>query len=355
MADIKDVARQAGVSISTVSRVINDSKAVSPELKSKVNQAIARIGYSANSVARGLKIFKTNNIAIIITSVSRTFFASVLEGANNAADQLGYSMIIAETHDSLEREMQLVDAFASQWVDGIVLASSAYGNDPKTVQYIEKLQSLEKKGMRIPVITLEYALDSQYIDAVVIDHEKAAYKAVCYLINSINRKNIIHISLPKNHLMGRMRIAGYKRAFEESGLVYDENNIIAGDYTTYSGYKIVKQLLADNRKFDAIFCANDQMAVGAIKACEEFKILIPEQVAIVGNDDIFAASIVSPSLTSISVPKFELGATAVRRMHEIIGGDGTRKPRQIISLDTSFEERESTVRNAKRSLKYLEW
>ncbi len=354
MADIKDVARQAGVSISTVSRVINGSKAVSDELKMRVESAINELGYRANSVAQGLKASKTNKIAIIITSVSRTFFTSVIEGANEVAERLGYSLLIAETHDKLDREIELIESFVSQWVDGIILASSAYAHDARTLQYIQRLESLEKKGRRIPVITLEYAMDSRYIDAVVIDYEKAAYDATSYLLK-LGRRKIAHISLPKNHRIGRMRIAGFERAHEEFGVPYDPSHIIAGDYTTYSGYQVARNLIEEKHDIDAIFCANDQMAVGAIKACEELEVPVPEQIAIVGNDDIFAASIVSPSLTSISVPKYEMGAAAMRRMHEILQEDAAKHLRQIITLSTAFEERESTLKTAKHSLKYLEW
>ena len=146
MANIKDVARQAGVSISTVSRVINDSKSVSPSLRVMVEKAIDDLNYSTNSIARGLKSSQTNNIAVILTSVSRTFFSGVLEGINKEADQEKYSIFISETHDSIEREIKLVRSCASQWVDGIILASSAYGNDMKTRKYIESLSKLEKKG-----------------------------------------------------------------------------------------------------------------------------------------------------------------------------------------------------------------
>ncbi len=354
MADIRDVARQAGVSISTVSRVMNGSKAVSDELRTKVEQAITDLSYRANSVAQGLKVSKTNKIAMIITAVSRTFFTTVIEGASEEAERLGYSLLIAETHDKLDREMEIVESFVSQWVDGIILASSAYGHDAKTLQYVQRLEALEKKGNRIPVITLEYALDSPSIDAVVVDYEKSACDATKYLLK-LGRRKIAHISLPKNHRIGSMRIAGFKRAHEEFGVPYDATHILEGDYTTYSGYRVTRQLLLERHDIDAIFCANDQMAVGAIKACEEQRVSVPGKIAIVGNDDIFPASIVSPSLTSINVPKYEIGAVAVRRMHELLEQGNARNARQIITLSTNLEERESTNKNAQWNLRLLDW
>lgn len=355
MANIKDVAKQAGVSISTVSRVINDSKNVSPELCVKVERAIEDLGYSTNSIARGLKISETKRIAVIITSLTRTFFTKVLEGISKEAEAKGYSVLIAETHDNLDKEIELVQGFASQWVDGIILASSAYGKDKKTLDYIESLSKLKKKDTFIPVITLEYPCGNPYVDAVVINHEQAAYEAVNHLIRDVNRMNIVHISLPFEHYMGKQRINGYKRALEENNLPIKNENIIKGDYTTYSGYKAVKKLLEDKVTIDGIFCANDQMAVGALKACEEYGIRVPEDIAIIGNDDVFVATIVTPALSSIHVPKLELGATAMKRLEARMRAPQKNMKARTITLETTLIKRESTVVGAKNSLKYIEW
>lgn len=357
MADIKDVAKRAGVSISTVSRVINNSKNVSSELSVKVERAIEDLGYSTNNIARSLKISRTNNIAVIITSVARTFFTPVLEGIHKEADKKGYFVVIAETHDSFEKEEQLVNLFASQWVDGIILASSAYGDDIKRKKYVKRLRELKKKDMRIPVVTLEFAFENSGVDAVVIDHEKAAYEAVSYLIQKAERKQILHVSLPVEHRLGQQRVRGYCRALREHGYEIREDYMIEGDYTTYSGYQAVKGTIESGKQFDAIFCANDQMAVGALKACEEYGIRIPDQVAVIGNDDVFAASIVSPALSSIYVPKFELGAIALKRLEELIESSvmGRTAKSKVITLDTKIIERESTRKGAENSLKYLEW
>ncbi|MBU9739603.1 LacI family DNA-binding transcriptional regulator [Diplocloster agilis] len=355
MANIKDVARQAGVSISTVSRVINDSKSVSSPLRVKVEKAIDDLNYSTNSIARGLKSSQTNNIAVILTSVSRTFFSGVLEGINKEADQEKYSVFISETHDSIEREIKLVRSCASQWVDGIILASSAYGNDMKTRKYIESLSSLEKKDSWIPVVTLEYPCGNPGVDAVVVDHKKSAFRAVDYLIREVGRKNIIHISLPFEHYMGQQRIAGYREALEKNGLIYTEDQVLEGDYTSYCGYTLTKDLVRSGQPFDAVFCANDQMAVGVLQALGELGIQVPEQVAVMGNDDIFAASIVKPSLTSIHVPRFEMGAAAMKHMLELIREGEPSAKRKIITLDTEIVERESTKRGLKNSLQYLDW
>lgn len=256
IATIKDVARKAGVSISTVSRVLNNTQSVSPELAEKVNSAVEQLGYCANAAARGLRVTQTNRVAIILTSLSRVFFTSVLEGIHREASQLGYSLLITETHDNIQEEIQAVDFFASQWVDGIILASSAYGTDKATRDHIARLSTLSKKDTRIPVVTLEFPLN------------------------------------------------------------------------------------------------NPQ--VGALKACEEAGVSVPEQIAIVGIDDIFAASIVSPSLTSIHVPKHKMGASAMQLLHTAIEQNGIGR-RKIIKLDFELIERETTRKGAENSLRFLEW
>ena len=211
MPNIKDVAKQAGVSIATVSRVINNTKTVSPAARVKVEKAIRDLNYHANEIARGLKVSKTNRIATIITSLSRTFFSPIIEGIDEEAAKHDYSVLIAETHDNIEQEVQLVDYFARQWVDGIILASSI-NDDERASSYISRLGSLHKKEFPIPVVTLEFPLQSNHIDAVSINNEKAAFDAVTYLIRQVHRRNIVHISHPYGHRIGDQRIQGYQRA-----------------------------------------------------------------------------------------------------------------------------------------------
>lgn len=354
MSNIKEVARKAGVSISTVSRVMNNSKRVSPELAEKVREAACSLGYSANSAAQSLRGVQSKRIAVIITSLSRTFFTNVLEGINQIADDYGYTILLAETHDSLTKEIELVNSFVAQWVDGIILASSAYGRDHATQNYISSLSRLEKKGRRIPVVTLEFAFANTNLNAVTVDSEKAAYEAVSYLIHQANRRSIVHISLPSMHYLGQQRLSGYQRALRDAGIPVRSDYVFQGDYTTFSGYRIVKLLIQTEKYFDAIFCATDQMAVGAILACNECGVKIPEQVAIVGNDDIFAASLVRPSLTSIQVPKYELGMSAMMMLQGMLEDDHPDQHR-VITLETRLVERGSTRKDYQEDLKDLVW
>lgn len=353
MPGIKDVALKAGVSISTVSRVMNNSKNVSPELAKKVQDAVIELDYSANLAAHSLRSIRSRLIAVIVTSFSRPFFTGILEGINEIAAEAGYTVLLAETHDNLTDEVKLVSEFEARCVDGIILASSAYGKDRDTQDYIRALSRLEKKGMKIPVVTLEYAFHNTNISAVVVDNEKSAYDAVTYLIRDLKRKDVIHISLPRQHFLGKQRVEGYKRALQDAGIPVRKKYIREGDYSTYSGYRITNELLRSGEKFDAIFCANDQMAVGAVLACNENKVPMPDEIAIVGNDDIFAASLVRPSLTSIRVPQYDLGTSAMSILVDLMNDEAA--DRRIVTLDTQIVKRGTTEKNYQDDLKNVIW
>lgn len=355
MANIKDVARRAGVSISTVSRVLNSTKPVSPDLQKKVMDAVHELDYSANIFAKGLKGSNSGIIAVVLTAISRTFFTSVLEGIHEVAEMNGYSILITETYDDCKREMRLMSELASQWVDGIILASSAHSCDKETAQYIQNLHMLDKKGHVIPVVSLEFPLDNPHIDAVVIDSEQAAYDATAKLIEECGREKLIHISLPREHYLGRKRIQGFTRALSDYGLPVEESSIVQGNYSPESGFHAMEKVLAKGQKVDGVFCANDDMAIGVLKSCANHGIVIPGQIAVIGNDDIFSASIISPSLSSIHVPKTEMGRAAAAKLMARIQEGRYPEKRDVISLQYSLIDRQTTVREKTMDYKTWNW
>lgn len=342
MATIKDVARLASVGISTVSRVMNETKAVSPEVRARVMRAIEETGYTTNPIARGLKISRTNSIVVIITSLQRLFFTSVLEGISKTAEKYGYSVFISQSNDNLETETELVESYAAQWVDGIILASIATGNDPKTQRYCASLSKLQKNTNPIPVVTLEYPCANEHVDGVVVNHEKAAFEAVSHLIDN-GKTRIAHITVPLSTPMGRMRLAGYREALKAHGLPADERYVRQGEYTPTSGYNVVLGMLAEGLAVDGIFAANDQMAVGALTACKERGLHVPEDIAIIGYDNVFVSSIVTPALSSVNVPRYEMGATAMELLHQRMTAEKGGGKRRIITLPTAVVPRSSTV------------
>lgn len=307
MAGIKDVAEKAGVSISTVSNVINDTKHVSQELKDKINEVIKELQYEVDPVARSLKSKKTRNIGVIITNINRVFFPQVIKGIQDEASKNGYNLTLCNTDDKVEMEKRFVQMLESNWVDGIILDSVVNMEED---DYFKRLSDLGNKKKFIPVVSLERRLDDYGIPSVVVDNNHGGSIATKHLIEW-GCKKIVHITGPLNSCMVQERINGYKSELQKNQIPIDDNMVVTGDFLPLGGYQAIKQLLANGTEMDGVFAANDQMAIGAIKAVKEYGLHIPEDIRVVGFDNTFVASIVDPSLTTVNVPKYKMGVAAV--------------------------------------------
>jgi len=353
MASIRDVARKAGVSISTVSNVINNNKPVSPELRERVEKAIKDLNYKVNPVARGLKSRKTNQIGVILTSFSRIFFPLVLKGIQETAVKYGYSVCVYESDENIEKEKAYIKLLENSWVDGIILASCANVNVEEDKDYLHKLANLGSKHKKIPVVSIECTLGNGVTDAVLIDNRKAAYTAVKHLID-LGHKYIAHIAAPLKFPMGAHRLEGYKDALLEANIEIDEDLIKEGDYTPVSGYNAMRQLLLKEKLITAVFAGNDQMAIGAIKAIREAGLKIPEDIAVIGFDNVFPGSIISPSLSSINVPRYKMGAEAMDILHHKISNPEDTQ-RSVITLETRLIVRQSTDLRGDNTWDFYGW
>lgn len=331
---IKDVAQHANVSISTVSNVLTGNKYVSSELTRRVLQAVKDMDYEVNTLARGLKTGKTSSISVIVPSIVSVFFPRVLRGMHIAASKHNYTINIYETREEEERELECIQLMRSQCVDGIILSTCV----SDTENYIQELVNLKSVGKRIPVVCFESTIGDS-LDAVVVDNVRAFQEATEYLIG-IGKKNIAHIAAPIRFTMGACRRQGYKNALIGAGLPVNQLLIIEGDYTPIGGYNCMRKLIERGVNIDAVTCGNDQTAIGAIRALLDAGIRIPEDVAVMGFDNNFPSSIVTPSLSTVSVPKEQIGEKAIelllRRME-----NPDAKPK-IITLDTQLIVRQST-------------
>jgi len=336
MASIKDVAKKAGVSISTVSNAINGTKYVSEELKQKINKAIAELDYKVNPVARSLKSKRTMSIGVIITDINRIFFPQVIKGIQDTAAKNGYSITFCNSNDDFETDQRFVRMLENNRVDGIILDSVA---DMENQEYFNRLSNLGTQKKRIPVVSIERKLVDYNIDSVVVDNKRGGSMATAHLIE-YGCKKIVHITGPVNSSMAFDRLKGYKDELLKNGLKVDDSLILNGDFSPLSGYQAVKQLLLNGAEFDGIFAANDQMAIGAIKALRENGYSVPEDVKVVGFDNTFVASIVEPSLTTINVPRFKLGACAVETLMKRI--DNILSETSCIELPINLILRQST-------------
>jgi DNA-binding LacI/PurR family transcriptional regulator len=349
MASIKDVAEKAGVSISTVSNVINGTKYVSEELILKINKIIEELHYEVDPVARSLKSKKTMTIGVVITNINRIFFPQVIKGIQDSAAKHGYNLTFFSTNDKFEDEKRFVQMLESTWVDGIILDSVADTNDEG---YFKYLSSLGNRKKSIPVVSLERRIDSYGIGSVVVNNFHGGGLAAKHLIDCGCRK-IVHITGPIGSCIVQDRLNGYKDELRKAGLAIEDARIIEGDYSPLSGYHAMKQILMAGIDVDGVFAANDQMAIGAIKAIRENGLMIPEDVKVVGFDNTFIATIVEPSLTTISVPKYKMGDAAVEMLVKRIEQDPNSPG--VIEMPINLIIRQSTDLRGDKNWDLYDW
>jgi LacI family transcriptional regulator len=338
MVGIKEVAKKAGVSISTVSNVMNDKKPVSPELKARVNEAIEALQYEVNPVGRGLKSNKTNQVGVIVPSFNQVYFPSVLQGIHEAGIKYGYTILVFETNGNVELEKEHVRFLQHSWTDGIILASYANGENISDRKYIRSLLDSGNRKKKIPVVSLENVLDPG-IDAVVIDNRRAAETAVSHLI-SLGHTRIAHVAAPLRFQIGALRLQGFRETMQKAKLAVDEDLICEGDYSPLSGYNSMMEIIKRGKPFEAVFAGNDQMGIGVIRALLDKGYRVPEDVAVIGIDNNFPSTLITPSLSSVNLPKFDMGFQAMHLLNQRMKEPD--KPRCVITLESELVVRKST-------------
>jgi Transcriptional regulators len=350
MANIKDVAKLANVSISTVSSVINNNKSVSDELRKRIEDAIKELDYQTSPVARSLKNRKSGTIGVILPNIASIFFPELLNGIENTAYKYGYSIIYFNSHQNIDREKKYIEMLANYFVEGIIIDSSV--DIDKGSDYIRFLEKIIQKH-KIPIISLERTLPNKRIGSVKVDNEYGGYLVTEHLID-MGHKLIAHIAGHMGYPMSLDRISGYRRALQEHGLVYNEDLLIkSGDFSPVSGYNAMKELLKKGLPFTGVFAGNDQEAIGAIKAIKEEGLQIPQDIAVAGFDDISVASLVEPALTSISFSKFELGAMSVESLIQSIRNPDLTPGHEV--LDINLTVRRSSDPNSNTSWNLNGW
>ena len=339
MPTIIDVAKKAGVAISTVSNIVNKKGNVSKQTTQKVNRVIEELEYEVNPVARNMKSTHSNMIGIVITNFSRIFFAPVLRYCREIAEAQGYNLLCIESNDDFKLEQQYINMMKNNHFDAIILDTVA-GLDDK--EYFESLQRLTSRGKRIAVVCIERDLTGYGLDSVDVSNFAGSQKAMEHL-TACGCKRILHITGPVNSWAAEWRARGYSDHINRQS---DAEHLIAiGDFSPKSGYDAVRKLLMNNLTppFDAIFASNDQMAVGAIKALQKHGISIPEQVKVMGFDDSFVASLIDPALTSVHVSRSQIGMQAMRMVLERINDPDI--PPSKYTVETQLVVRESTDPN----------
>lgn len=327
-ASIKDVAKEAGVSIATVSRVLNDVDVVNEETKKKVREAIKKLEYRPNIIARSLKTQRTRTIGIIVPDISSQFYPEIVRGAEDVSNIYNYNVILCNTDLDHEKEIEYLRVLREKMVDGVIYMSNCLEDD------ILKILN----DLSLPTVLVETRGKDYGFPSVTIDNEKAGYDATEFLIKKGNKK-IAYIGVnPNTANASGLRVHGYKKALEDNGLKYDETLVQFGGLKAADGRDGMEAII-HKTKIDAVFCASDEIAMGVINTLRENDIKVPEDVDVIGFDNIYAASIYYPKLTTVEQPMYDMGSVGMRMLIKVI--NKAELDEEHIVLDYKIIERDT--------------
>jgi len=307
---INDVAKIAGVSSTTVSHVINNTRFVSEDVRNRVLQAMKELGYKRNYLARSLRRGKTSTIGMIMPDSSNPFFAEIAHDIEDYAFRRGYSVILCNTEGDPEKELFYIDLLYQKQVDGMIFIAA--GENEKSIKFIID------NDIDVVIIDRElYSDDHTQFPKVLVDNESGGYLATKHLID-IGHRRIVCICGPSFLTPSAERESGYQRALKEADIPFDESLIIRGEFHTETGYHAFKQLQSISPAPTAVFASNDLIAIGLIYAAQENGIRVPDDLSVVGFDDIKLASYISPSITTIRQPINAIAQNAMDNLLNIL-------------------------------------
>ncbi|KIE22639.1 transcriptional regulator [Vibrio sinaloensis] len=329
MATMKDIAKLAGVSTSTVSHVINKSRFVSEEISERVNKAATELNYTPSALARSLKVNRTKTIGMLVTTSTNPFFGEVVKGVERSCYQQGYNLILCNTEGDNARMRESINTLLQKRVDGLILMCSSLEG--------ERIDVFEKYS-DIPVVVMDWGPMLFTSDKIQDNSLRGGYIAAKHLID-VGHKSIGCITGPLIKHQAQMRYEGYKRALNEAELDFNPNWIVESDFECEGGYEAFNQMFAKGKLPSAIFVSNDMMAMGVINAAHEKGIRIPEDLSIIGYDDIQISKFMTPALTTIHQPKYRLGKAAVEALLQRL--NNSYLDPQVVQLEPSLVERKS--------------
>lgn len=309
MVTIKDVARRAGVSVATVSRVLNKSGPVSPEAAQRIHEAADALHYVPHGGARSLITSKTSTIGVLLPDLYGGFFSEMIRGIDQTAQQHGYHLLLSGSHNR-RAEMEAAMRAMRGRTDGLIAMSPHF--DSATL-----VQNLPAS---LPVILLSCEARAEEHQVIAIDNAGGAAAMVQHLLG-LGHRRIAMVKGEEGHFDTDERLQGYRCALQAAGIVPDPAYEVQGDFSEASGYRAVQELLALAVRPTAIFCANDSMAIGGLRAVHDADLRVPADITVVGFDDIPLANYLSPPLTSVHVPIFEMGERAATRLIAALKGE----------------------------------
>ena len=327
---IYDVAREAGVSMATVSRVVNGNKNVKENTRKKVLEVIDRLDYRPNAVARGLASKRTTTVGVVIPDITNTYFAALAKGIDDIAEMYKYNIVLANSDEDDEKEVAVVNTLFSKQVDGIIFMG---------YHLTEKIRS-EFSRSRTPVVLAGTVDVEHQLPSVNIDYKNATADAVRHLLN--RNKKIAFVSGPLvDDINGKIRLVGYKDALKAAGVNYSEGLVFESKYRYDDGYALAERLVSS--KATAAIVTGDELAAGLLNGLADHGVSVPEDFEIITSDDSQIARFTRPSLTTIAQPLYDLGAISMRMLTKIMHKEELEE-REVL-LPHGLTERKSTRKN----------
>ncbi|BCK22413.1 substrate-binding domain-containing protein [Vibrio cholerae] len=333
MATMKDIARLAGVSTSTVSHVINKSRFVSDEIAERVNNAAQQLNYAPSALARSLKMNRTKTIGMLVTTSTNPFFGEVVKGVERSCYHQGYNLILCNTEGDNQRMKASINTLLQKRVDGLLLMCSTLEG--------ERLDVFDRYP-DIPIVVMDWGPILFASDKIQDNSLQGGYMAAKHLIEC-GHKEIGCITGPLIRHQAQMRYEGYKRALAEAGIAINPDWIVESDFECEGGYQAFEKLYERGKLPSALFVCNDMMAMGVIQAANQRGLRIPDDLSLIGYDDVHIAKFMTPALTTIHQPKYRLGKAAVDTLlYRLENPDTTA---QVVQLEPTL-----VVRNSVRKL-----
>lgn len=302
MANLKDVAEYAGVSPSTVSRVLSNKSYVSEKTRQKVMAAVRYYDFSPNALAKSLKMGRSNTIAMMVPSIQNLIFPVIVRGVEDTARRMGYTVILCNTDENMEVEKSYINKLRTRWIDGFIVASMMPDSD--------HIRALKDEGFPVVLTCRSYGND---MDAVIIDNQQAAFEATSYLIRSGHHR--IALAMGRQEIpIYADRYKGYCQALEHHNLPYDEQLVIHESNGTSSFHYLIQNMLASGILPDAILATSDPKAFVVMRALHDAGIKVPQDISVMGIDNVEISSLIEPPLSTISQPLYNIGVLAAKKL-----------------------------------------
>lgn len=339
---IKDIANYTGFSVTTISLVLNGkADKISKQTKDTVLEAVEKLNYRPNQLAVGLVKKRTKTIGLVISDVSNVFFSNLAKGVEDECRRNGWNLILCNTNDMHKRDLEYIQVLADKGVDGILFCMSLDSDKKKALESVRLMEKL-----KVPFVMIDRFLEEADCCSVIVNHRSGGYAATKHLLELGHRK-IGCVAGPLELEDSRYRLRGYKEALEEYGVEFDPELIYEGNYDRKSGMEAMEYFLSIPKKVTAVFAFNDMSAYGIYNCLKKHKIAVPEEISLVGYDDIFFSEILDVPLTTVSQPVYDMGVEAVQQLISEIGsGVNSQK---CITFQPRLVVRESTVEHSEHS------